>query len=60
MGKISVSIDECLVVFMHKSHHPEHTVSYRIEERPTGKTFIFMTDHENEDGLSKSLRNYLT
>lgn len=58
--KLSVSINECLVIFMHKSHHPEHTVSYRIEEKPTWKVFIFMTDHENEDWFSNSLKNYLT
>jgi hypothetical protein len=59
MGKTSVSIKECLVISMHKSNHPEHTVSYRFEEKPTEKTFVFMTDHENQDGLSHSLRDYL-
>lgn len=58
--KTSVSINECLVILMHKSNHPEHTVSYRFEEKPTWKTFIFMTDHENQDWLSNSLRSYLT
>lgn len=59
MGKTAVSIKECLVISMHKSNHPEHTVSYRFEEKPTGKTFVFMTDHENQDGLSHSLRDHI-
>lgn len=57
--KFSVSLNECLVILMHKSNHPEHTISYRFEEKPTGKTFVFMTDHENQDGLSNSLKSYL-
>ncbi|MBS8121479.1 MBL fold metallo-hydrolase [Candidatus Vampirococcus lugosii] len=59
IGNASVLIDECLLIFMHKSNHPEHTVAYRIEERPTGKVFVFLTDHENEYGLSSSLREFL-
>lgn len=37
---------ECLVVKMYRSNHPEQTISYRFEERPTGKVFVFLTDHE--------------
>lgn len=44
------NIDECLVVKMRKVNHPDYTVSYRFEERPTGQIFVFLTDHENQDG----------
>ncbi len=33
------------------TNHPEYAISYRFEERPTGKVFVFVTDHENEDGI---------
>lgn len=39
-------ISECLVVFMYRTVHPEYTVSYRFEERPTGRVGVFLTDHE--------------
>jgi phosphoribosyl 1,2-cyclic phosphodiesterase len=45
------ALSECLVVFMHRSNHPERTISYRFEERPTGLVFVFVTDHENQDGI---------
>lgn len=51
---------ECLVVRMHRSHHPEQTISYRFEEGPTGEIFVFVTDHENEDGLPTSFRQHLS
>lgn len=38
--------DEMLVIKMWRTSHKEETVSYRFEERPTGRTFTFMTDHE--------------
>jgi hypothetical protein len=45
---------------MIKTAHPEHTISYRFEERPTGKTFVFLTDHENTDGISNALRDHIS
>lgn len=42
----SFPIRECLIVKMYRSNHPERTISYRFEERPTGKVFVFLTDHE--------------
>lgn len=51
---------ECLVVRMHKSNHPEQTISYRFEERPTGLVFVFVTDHENQDGVPTSFKAHLT
>jgi len=50
---------ECLVVRMMKSYHPEKTISYRFEEGPTGKVFVILTDHENQDALSTGLKAFL-
>jgi ribonuclease BN (tRNA processing enzyme) len=44
---------------MYKTAHPEYTVSYRFEERPTGKVFVFLTDHENTDGFPNNLLHHL-
>ncbi|MSU75528.1 MAG: MBL fold metallo-hydrolase [Candidatus Magasanikbacteria bacterium] len=58
-GRQKFDVSECLVVRMHRSHHPEQTISYRFEERPTGKVFAFVTDHENQDGIPMSFRAHL-
>ena len=55
----SFPISECLVIRMWKTNHPERAISYRFEERPTDKVFVFMTDHENMDGTSQDLKNHL-
>lgn len=55
----SFEASECLVVKMFRSNHPEQTISYRFEERPTGKVFTFVTDHENQDGLPLRFRDHL-
>lgn len=52
-------ISECLVIRMWKTNHPERAISYRFEERPSGKVFVFMTDHENLDGISQDLKKHL-
>lgn len=52
-------VEECLVVRMYKTTHPEYTVSYRFEERPTGRVFVFLTDHENTDGYPLELKNHI-
>lgn len=59
LGKNRYPIAECLVIKMHKAAHPDYTISYRIEERPTGKVFVFLTDHENTDGLPMALRQHV-
>ena len=59
IGKGRYPINECLVITMYKSHHPEYTISYRFEEKPTGKVFVFLTDHENEDGVPNDFKNHL-
>lgn len=56
----SYPISECLVVKMLKSNHPERTISYRFEEGPTGKVFVFLTDHENQPGIPAELRTHVT
>lgn len=50
---------ECLVIKMLYSNHPERTIAYRFEEGPTGKVFVFLTDHENQAGLPNDLKALL-
>jgi len=50
---------ECLIIRMLKTNHPESTISYRFEERPTGNVFVFLTDHENLDGMPQQLQRHL-
>jgi len=52
-------IDECLVVKMYLTSHPEYTVSYRFEEMPTKRTFVFLTDHEVTAGFPRDLIAHL-
>lgn len=52
-------LSECLVVWSYKTLHPEYTVSYRFEERPTGKAFVFLTDHEVTPGWATDLLAHL-
>lgn len=53
------NVEECLVVRMHRSNHPEHTISLRFEEGPTKKVLAFVTDHENQAGIPISFRQHL-
>ena len=52
-------VDECLIIRMVYTTHPERTISYRFEERPTGRCFVFLTDHENTAGLPQSLLRHV-
>jgi len=52
-------VDECLVVKMYKTHHPEYAVSYRFEDRTTGEVFVFLTDHENTSELPNELIDHV-
>jgi len=52
-------LHECMVIRMHRSNHPERTISYRVEERPTGKVFVFLTDHENQDGIPQQFLKHV-
>lgn len=47
--------DEMLVIRMWRTAHKEETVSYRFEERPTGKVFTFLTDHETTASMPLDL-----
>lgn len=60
MNWFHIDINECLVITMLKSHHPEQTVSFRISEETTWKKFVFLTDHENEEWVSSSFRAHLS
>jgi ribonuclease BN (tRNA processing enzyme) len=53
------AIAECLVVFMYKTTHPEQTISYRFEEKPTGRTFVFLTDHEKTAAYPVDMLSHL-
>lgn len=53
------ALEECLEVRMHMNRHPDQTVSYRLVEHPTGKVFVFATDHEN-DGFPQSLLGHMS
>lgn len=50
---------ECLVIKMMRSSHPEMTISYRFEEGPTGKVFIFLTDNENFSATPNAMKVFL-
>lgn len=52
-------VKECLVITMLRSNHPERTISYRFEERTTGKVFVILTDHENTAENPASLKRHL-
>ena len=53
------SINECLIVRMLKANHPDQTISFRFEERTTGKIFVFLTDHENTETIPSAFRDHL-
>lgn len=52
-------LNECLLVRMYYSNHPERTICYRFEELPTGKVFVFLTDNENTAALPGTLKAHL-
>jgi phosphoribosyl 1,2-cyclic phosphodiesterase len=58
-GKGKYPKEEFLVIRMFMSNHPESTISYRFEEGPTGKVFVFLTDHENMDANPADLKRHL-
>lgn len=59
-GKLAFPLQECLVVRMQPTNHGNaKCISYRFEERPTGRTFVFCTDHEDETGIATDFRRHL-
>lgn len=59
LGSVRAFPNECLIVKMYRSSHPQQTISYRFEERTTGKVFVFLTDHENTDGIALGLHKHI-
>lgn len=53
-------VNDCMIVRMRWTNHPERTISYRFEEGPTGQVFVFLTDHENQAELSKDMQRHLS
>ncbi|MCO4781599.1 MAG: hypothetical protein KC646_04695 [Candidatus Cloacimonetes bacterium] len=54
------NINECMVITMTKTNHGNSTcISYRVEELPTSKTFVLLTDHEDTAGISMDIKNHL-
>jgi len=58
IGRGKYPVEEFIVVKMHRANHPEKTISYRFENKYDGKVFVFLSDHENTDGISTSLYNH--
>lgn len=54
----SFALEECLLITMFRSHHPEQTISYRFIECSTGDSCVFLTDHENQSGISVELKRH--
>lgn len=57
---LSYPLDECLVILMHWTEHPERTITYRFEERPTGRVFVLLTDEEVRAGIPTSLIDFVS
>ena len=54
-------LEECMIVRMAKTNHGNaNCISYRFEEMPTGKTFVFCTDHEDVAAVSADLRSHIS
>lgn len=52
-------LNDFLVIKMHRAKHPDKTISYRFEDKKSGKIFVFLTDNENEDGFSGHLKKHV-
>ncbi|MFH1404665.1 MAG: MBL fold metallo-hydrolase [Patescibacteria group bacterium] len=57
--KGTYALNECLVIKWYKAIHPDKTVSYRFEERSTGRKLVFLTDHEVSPAWSTELLAHL-
>ena len=57
-GSGTVAANECLVVKMTRTNHPEKTIGYRFEEGPTGRVLVTLFDHENVDSVSQALKEH--
>jgi ribonuclease BN (tRNA processing enzyme) len=60
-GKQHHSSAECLVITMQPTNHSNsRCISYRFEENPTGKVFVFCTDHEDEAALATDFKQHMS
>lgn len=50
---------ECLIGSMYENAHPDYAISYRFVENPTGRIFVFLTDHEKCAGHPKGLLDHV-
>lgn len=56
----SFPMDECLIITMQPAFHSNaRCISYRFDERPSGKVFVLLTDHEDQASVPVALRNHL-
>ncbi len=59
IGGKKYEISACMIIRMAKANHGNAScISYRFEEMPTGKVFVFCTDHEDSVGVSIDLRKH--
>jgi ribonuclease BN (tRNA processing enzyme) len=58
-AKIYHPLSECLVIRMLKTDHPQMTISFRFDEMPTGKSFVFLTDNESMDGIPQAYKAHV-
>lgn len=59
IGKGKYPLNECLIITMIRTNHPEKTLSYSIKNNKAEKKFVFMTDHENGDGMPNKMYSHL-
>jgi phosphoribosyl 1,2-cyclic phosphodiesterase len=60
-NNVQYDLAECLIIRMARANHGNsECISYRFEEMPTGKIFVFCTDHENLAETPAAFRRHLT
>lgn len=61
MNGSTYPLAECMVISMVPANHGNSTcISYRFQEMPTGKVFVFCTDHEDMVGIPLDLRKHFS
>lgn len=57
----SYPIEECMIITMARANHGNsNCISYRFHEQPTGKVFVFCTDHEDTVGVPVEFQKHLS
>lgn len=55
------NLTECLIIKMAKTNHSNsNCISYRFEEKPSGKVFVLLTDHEDMVSTPADFKNHLS